>query len=86
MKIPFIEEKIIGTYFIDFFVEPNICIEINGKLHYLEDSKQPNWLTVRKQRQIEKLGYKMVSIPYFEWIMYEKSAQKYNYLKQLIIS
>ena len=82
LKIAYVEEKIINIYFVDFFIAPNICLEVNGSLHYRADSHQATNLTLKKTRHLTNLGYKVVTVPYFEWIAVEKSAQKYVYIKR----
>ena len=34
MNIIFSREKFFGAYLVDFYIDPDLCIEINGKLHY----------------------------------------------------
>ncbi|KAJ1473997.1 hypothetical protein T484DRAFT_1833975 [Baffinella frigidus] len=39
-----------------------------GPHHFLDGGSAPNGSTILKRRQLVHMGYKLVSIPYWEWI------------------
>ena len=80
----FEEEKSIGPFIIDFFIKPNICFEINGKSHYVNENKL-NLSTQRKYRLLEKMGYKLKTISPSEWNKIETSWNKIGLIKEKIL-
>jgi len=78
------EEYPVGIYMVDIFVEPNVTVEIKGPDHFVSGSRELTWRSAKKERQLKKLGYKTVSIPFDEWNMIEISETKAMYLKRKI--
>lgn len=68
-------------YSIDFVIESAgrpVAIEVDGPIHYLGTSKLPRGATVLKRRQLEAFGWRVVSLPYWEWqeFVYLKNTEK----------
>ena len=47
-------------------------IEVDGPSHYLragsaDAKRQPNEATLLQRRQLRRLGWRLVSVPYWEW-------------------
>lgn len=83
-KIEFNEEKSIGPFNIDFFINPNICIEINGKSHYINGKKFTK-STERKNRLLKKMGYEIKIISVEEWSSIEDSRARNPFLRQKLM-
>lgn len=69
-KIPFETEKLIkNLYRVDFLIDPNIIIEVNGPIHFgfRSEDQSLNGKTLLKTKILEKKGFKVVNISYGEW-------------------
>lgn len=69
-KIPFETEIIIkNLYRVDFLIESNIIIEVNGPIHFgfRGEDQTLNGKTLLKTKILEKKGFKVVNISYGEW-------------------
>lgn len=64
-----------------------IAIEADGPLHFCINCNHPLGRTVLKHRQLRALGWKVLSVPYFEWeeLNYNSSSEQ-QYLKKKIQS
>lgn len=51
---------------VDFFLpQKKIVLELQGPVHYLKpDLKEINLITKFKEQCIDRMGYKLVSVPY----------------------
>jgi len=83
-KYDFVEEYPISIYSVDFFIKPNIVIEADGENHFIPKTDIITWPTIKKKRHLEKLGYKVINIPYFEWQKFGDSEQIFKYMKDKI--
>ena len=58
-------------YSIDALVTLNddsqIAVEVDGPSHFLKRSKQPTGATLLKHRQLRYFGWRLESVPYWEW-------------------
>ena len=58
-------------YSIDALVTLNdgkrIAVEVDGPSHFIGRSHQPNGATLLKQRQLRYFGWRLESVPYWEW-------------------
>jgi hypothetical protein len=63
--------------------ESRIALEVDGPAHFLRNTGHPMGHTIMKQRILELLGYRVVSIPHFEWdrIPYWASMELKRYLQ-----
>jgi len=60
-------------------------MEVNGPLHYRNETQKLIWRKEKKIRQLKKLGMKVSVLPYFEWDnIIEISDQRFKYIKQKI--
>jgi hypothetical protein len=60
-----------------------IAIEVDGPAHFLRPGgRLPSGSTLMKRRHLEMLGYKLVSVPYFEWN--DAGEDKEHYLRRKI--
>ena len=44
-----------------------VAIEVDGPTHFLYHTKRPSGPTILKRRQLERSGWRLVSVPFFEW-------------------
>jgi len=84
LEYNFQTEYPIGIYLADIFIEPNIVLELNGPSHYVNDTNKLVQRSEKKRRQLEKLGYKVRTIPYFQW--WNETSNRSTYLKDMIES
>jgi very-short-patch-repair endonuclease len=54
LKIPFKRQVMIGNYIVDFLIEPNIVVEVEGLVHYRKDVAEKDY---RKVNYLESQGY-----------------------------
>ena len=58
-------------YSIDALVTLNdgkrIAVEVDGPWHFVGRSHQPNGATLLKHRQLRHFGWRLESVPYWEW-------------------
>jgi hypothetical protein len=60
-------------------------IEVDGPSHFIrQDRDALNGSTMLKQRLLRLAGWRIISVPYFEWDELEDSTAKVSYLTQLI--
>mmetsp|Transcript_38914 Transcript_38914/g.44332 ORF Transcript_38914/g.44332 Transcript_38914/m.44332 type:complete len:545 (+) Transcript_38914:312-1946(+) len=61
LKYEFEHEKLLGFYAVDFFIEPNIVIELDGPHHFINGTTEPLGPTLMKKRHLEAHGYKVAN-------------------------
>ena len=44
-----------------------VAIEVDGPTHFIHRSMRPVGATIIKRRQLQQAGWRLVSVPYFEW-------------------
>ena len=73
-------------YSIDLVVEwrgDRVGVEVDGPFHFL--GREPNSATLLKRRQLRHLGWRLVSVPYWEWDEVVGSSQRATkYLASLL--
>jgi len=84
MEIAFEEEKTIGPFIVDFFIKPDICFEINGRNHYINE-KRLNRSTSRKYLVLEKMGYKVKTLEPGLWNKIEKDDKKSEFMREILL-
>tara|TARA_B100000513_G_scaffold193026_1_gene119917 strand:+ start:113 stop:562 length:450 start_codon:yes stop_codon:yes gene_type:complete len=61
----------ISGYSIDALVAlingEQIAVEVDGPSHFIGRSQQPTGATQLKHRQLRHFGWRLVSVPYWEW-------------------
>ena len=61
----------VSGYSIDALVTLNngeqIAVEVDGPSHFLGRSHQPTGSTLLKHRQLSYFGWRLESVPYWEW-------------------
>eukprot|EP00284_Hemiselmis_tepida_P002045 CAMPEP_0174951136 /NCGR_PEP_ID=MMETSP1355-20121228/94694_1 /TAXON_ID=464990 /ORGANISM="Hemiselmis tepida, Strain CCMP443" /LENGTH=415 /DNA_ID=CAMNT_0016198783 /DNA_START=36 /DNA_END=1283 /DNA_ORIENTATION=- len=85
----------VSGYSIDLLVQPSassgsdyrstlgIAIEVDGPAHFLSNTRQANGSTLLKRRLLKKLGYRVVSVPYWEWGIKDDNEHD-AYLRRLL--
>ncbi len=51
-----------------------VGVEVNGPSHFI--GHDPNSATLLKRRQLRHLGWRLASVPYWEWNEVEVSSQR----------
>eukprot|EP00808_Paulinella_micropora_P012063 g19425.t1 len=64
-----------------------VAIEVDGPSHFLTgsaDGVENRYIgtTILKQRLLQKMGWKVISIPYFDWAALGGSNERTSYLQQ----
>lgn len=73
----------VEEYSIDIAVPAHrLAIEADGPTHYALNTKRALGPTVLKHRVLEKLGWKVLPVPYFDWNDLTDEAEKRNYLRE----
>ena len=44
-----------------------IAVEVDGPSHFIGRSQQPSGATLLKHRQLRLFGWRLESVPYWEW-------------------
>jgi hypothetical protein len=82
------EEEVVlhEGYSLDFVVEwcgDRVGVEVDGPSHF--KGREPNSATLLKRRQLRCLGWRLVSVSYWEWDEVVASSQRANeYLESLL--
>jgi len=66
---------------VDIFIKPNIVIEASGMDHFDKDSGLIRARYQKRTRQLERLGYKVIDIPYYEWNEAEERGRRLELLE-----
>lgn len=57
-----------GLFSIDIAVDPcMLAIEVDGPTHFVRNTRQPLGLTRGRARLLAARGWRVVSLPFFEW-------------------
>ena len=62
-----------------------IVIEADGPTHFTNNTRRPLGATALKRRLLCRLGWNIVSVPYFEWGACSDQKQQYAYMKRRLI-
>jgi len=60
-----------------------IAVEVNGVFHYARNDEATLGKDIIKRKFLKKLGYTVLTVPYFDWAILENKNRK-NYLEELI--
>ena len=44
-----------------------VAVEVDGPFHFVGRSKQPDGSTLLKHRQLRSFGWRLETVPYWEW-------------------
>lgn len=61
------QEVLGGVFYIDIALEGGVAIEVDGPSHFVDGTMQRNPETLFRTRVLEKLGWKVVSVPFRDW-------------------
>ena len=85
LKLSYEKHKIIGPYLIDYFIKPNICINIDGPSHFIGDSKLYKSKSIFRDKILGLMKFNAISIPYFKCKRgNENEEDNKNFIKSLI--
>jgi very-short-patch-repair endonuclease len=72
-----------GLFSIDLaVVDRRIAIEFDGPLHFTKNTLEPLGHTRLRDRLLSAMGWKVISIPFFDWDRLQQPAQMDAYVKQ----
>ena len=74
----------IGIYSLDFLLKPNLVLEYHGVTHYYYGTRELMKDSLLKQRYLDKLNYKYIIIPYYDWKSLENNEKQEKYMKNII--
>lgn len=79
-------EKQIDLYRVDFFIPPNIVLEINGPSHFIypEDFRIMTLTTNIRRIHLELQGFRVIFINYNEWENTKGVNKRLDFLRSLI--
>ncbi|XP_034627394.1 FAST kinase domain-containing protein 5, mitochondrial [Trachemys scripta elegans] len=65
-----------------------LAIQVSNKNHYCYDSKHLLGMHSLKRRQLQKLGYVVVEVPFWEWVplLRQTQVEKLNYLHHKVFN
>eukprot|EP01023_Acetabularia_acetabulum_P030155 TRINITY_DN28389_c0_g1_i2.p1 TRINITY_DN28389_c0_g1~~TRINITY_DN28389_c0_g1_i2.p1 ORF type:complete len:683 (-),score=43.20 TRINITY_DN28389_c0_g1_i2:457-2436(-) len=83
---PQLEYRIYGwTMSLDIcLLKYKIAVEVDGRTHFRSDGKLTGSSACRDQ-MLQKMGWHVLNIPYFEWENLTTQIQKFKYLKDKIV-
>jgi|GEM_PF-6718963 len=88
LGIAFKNEAPICGFFVDIVLnEHKIAIEADGPTHFARDERGksfPTGKTLFKKNLIQSAGYRVISIPYWEWSKQRNNQQRCKYLTGLL--
>uniref|UniRef100_A0A7S4FVH6 RAP domain-containing protein n=1 Tax=Eutreptiella gymnastica TaxID=73025 RepID=A0A7S4FVH6_9EUGL len=88
LGVAFREEVVLedaGGYSVDMLLpEARVAIEVDGPSHFVKgaDGLLPSGPTLLKRRQLEAFGYRVVSVPFWEWGALRSEGDEAAYLQQ----
>ena len=83
LNIEYELEHKLHIYDVDIFIKPNIAVQGEGRAHYTKSGKQTHRDLLR-DFHLQKLGYKVVKIPAFDFynILPSQVEQQEEYIKE----
>lgn len=76
-------QVIVGIHRVDFVIQPNLIVELYGRHHFTE-RKVLNASSLWKEKQLIKLGYKVVGIVLQDWNELQTIEKKTQFLENKI--
>jgi len=71
-------------YVVDILIGKELVIELDGPKHFSSD-RYPLGSTLLKRRQLKAQGYKVISVPYWEWdILREDGGKQRRFLLETV--
>ena len=86
---PGFEEEVIElrtSYSLDLALQSlRVAVEVDGPSHFVQDARGAHWPngpTLLKQRLLRAAGWRLVSVPFFEWNRLEGREAQRDYLQR----
>jgi len=83
LELPFKSEEVVGPYQVDFALPQRIAIEVDGFTHFYQFSRRMTARSEMKRRVLRGMGWRVVSLPHFEWLPRNKN-DRLKYLAEQI--
>jgi very-short-patch-repair endonuclease len=78
-------EATIGPFSLDIFVQDaNVIVEVDGPHHFFRDSVLRTSSSVLKHKLLTSMGYRLIHIPYHEWLQCDTESKKLAYCSDLV--
>ena len=71
-------------YSIDIVIEhggASVGVEVDGPSHFVGRSPTGTGATLLKRRQLQSLGWPLLSVPFFEWSALRNAQDRESYLQ-----
>merc|ERR1712079_158443 len=68
LGLPYHAEGSVGPYLLDYVLPEQIAVEVDGYKHFYAFSQRPTAKTGLKLRVLQAMGWRVVSIPHFDWL------------------
>ena len=73
---------------LDTLSTSRFATEVDGPSHFLRDNAHgnhcPNGSTQLKQRLLQAAGWRLVSVPFYEWDRLMGTQEQHEYLQRLV--
>ena len=84
LGLPHTNEVIFGPFSLDIYVpETRTIIEIDGPHHFFRDTVTRTSSSVLKHKLLECMGYKLIHVPFQEWIQCTTDSRKLAYCNSI---
>jgi len=65
---------------------PKLVVEVDGPFHFRGRTDSPLGSTILKRRHLRANGYKLVTVPYWEWDTLKGADEKSTYLLSCLLA
>lgn len=79
LQLPRKAEEPAGPYHLDFALPQQVAVEVDGFKHFYAYSRRHTAKSALKLRVLRALGWKVVSLPHFEWLP-KNGEERLSYL------
>merc|ERR1712070_612568 len=83
LHLPRKAEEPAGPYHLDFALPQQVAVEVDGFKHFYAFSQRLTAKSVLKARVLRAMGWKVVSLPHFEWLPKSESERLAYLAKQI---
>ena len=78
-------EATVGPFSLDIYVpDSNVVVEIDGPHHFFRESSTRTSSSVLKHLILESIGYRVMHVPFHEWLQCSSETKKIAYCSDLV--